>query len=111
MENKEVHMNTIVQRTADTIIDGIERNFRLPESKRTAFAVKMLNEILSERGLELNSEELSQAVKWAQWRRKWSAFCLLHHLTNLVVFLRGSASGSPPRFSCYGRRVLSLHSV
>lgn len=104
-------MNTIVQRTADTIIDGIERNFRLPESKRTAFAIKLLDEILTERGFELTSEQLSQAVKWAQWRRKWSAFCLLQQFSNLLGFFRGSSHGRARGFSCYGRRPLSLHSV
>ena len=104
-------MNTIVQRTADTIIDGIERNFRLPESKRTAFAVKMLDEILSERGFELTSEQLSQAVKWAQWRRKWSAFCLLHQLSNLIALFRGTSPTTAPGIRCYRGRRLSLHSV
>ena len=104
-------MNTIVQRTADTIIDGIERNFRLPESKKAAFAIKLLDEFLTERGFELTSEQLSQAVRWAQWRRKWSAFCLLHQLSNLIGVFRGSSHGRPPGLRCYRGRRLSLHSV
>lgn len=87
-------MSTIVQKTALTIVCGLERNFRMEEREKMTFAVVMLRELLQEQGLELGPDQLQKQIEWAYRKRRLQKYCpyapLVIGLQRIWVTLVGS---------------------
>jgi hypothetical protein len=91
-------MSTIVQKTAFTIVCGLERNFDMPKRKRMPFAVDLLNTILSEQGVQLDEKRLRREIYWADFKRRLRNLCPIGFRRNSAGnFLRGLLDSNPTR--------------
>ena len=89
-------MSTIVQRTAFTIVCGLERNFHMSEQKRLSFAVDMLNDLLAEQGVQLDEKRLRRVIWWADCKRKLQRLCPFGAWKDSTGnFLRGLLNSEP----------------